>query len=208
MARYRGKHRKPSAAGRNMARVALTGAVAAVPFAGAIPANAASESTWDAVAQCESDGNWQISTGNGFSGGLQFTKSTWSSFGGDEYASNAKDATKEQQIAVAERILQEQGPKAWPNCSKKAGLSTGALENQDVSGGNGGSESSTKQTKSKPAPKQTKAPSTGEYTVESGDTLGKIGQKLGVHWGTLFEANKGTLHDPNMILPGQEIKVG
>ncbi|MEU0937887.1 MULTISPECIES: transglycosylase family protein [unclassified Embleya] len=88
-------------------------------------ASAATSSTWDAVAQCESTGNWGINTGNGFSGGLQFTPSTWNAFGGSQYASSAAQATKDQQIAVAERVLASQGPGAWPVCSQKAGLGKG-----------------------------------------------------------------------------------
>ncbi|MGB3475737.1 MAG: transglycosylase family protein [Mycobacterium sp.] len=68
---------------------------------------------WDAVAQCESGGNWAADTGNGFYGGLQFKPSTWRAFGG--VGSPAK-ASREEQIAVATRVLDEQGPYAWPKC--------------------------------------------------------------------------------------------
>ena len=74
-------------------------------------------SVWDRVAQCESGGNWNTNTGNGFSGGLQFTPSTWRAFGGTGEAYNA---SREQQIAVAERVLAGQGWGAWPVCSRKA----------------------------------------------------------------------------------------
>ena len=74
MARYRGRHRAPSTTGRTIARTALAGAVAGAPLLVAAPAaNAAPDSVWDRVAQCESSGNWNINTGNGFFGGLQFT---------------------------------------------------------------------------------------------------------------------------------------
>ncbi|AUY48155.1 transglycosylase family protein [Streptomyces sp. CB01881] len=108
--------------------VLVGGAVAALPVAGlvtATSASAASTSTWDAVAQCESGGNWSISTGNGFYGGLQFTPSTWAAYGGTAYASQASQATKAQQISVAEKVLASQGPGAWPVCSVKAGLTKG-----------------------------------------------------------------------------------
>lgn len=85
-------------------------------------ASAAPQSVWDRMAQCEASGNWGINTGNGFYGGLQFTPSTWAAFGGHAYASNAHLATKAQQIAVAERVLNVQGPGAWPHCSVVAGL--------------------------------------------------------------------------------------
>jgi hypothetical protein len=77
---------------------------------------------WDRLAQCESGGNWAIHTGNGFSGGLQFVNSTWLSNGGGAYAPQAWQASREQQIAVAERVLANSGPGAWPACTSKLGL--------------------------------------------------------------------------------------
>jgi len=73
------------------------------------------DSPWDDVAQCESGGNWQEG-GGGYDGGLQFADSTWDAMGGEEFASSADQATREQQIIVAERTLAVQGPGAWPNC--------------------------------------------------------------------------------------------
>ncbi|MCQ1948562.1 MULTISPECIES: transglycosylase family protein [Arthrobacter] len=109
---------------RGLATAAITGAGAAGLVGMAAPANAASMD-WDALAQCESGGNWSINTGNGYSGGLQFSPSTWAAFGGTGDAANA---SREQQIAVAERVLAEQGPGAWPACTAKLGL-TGATAN-------------------------------------------------------------------------------
>jgi len=71
---------------------------------------------WSAIAACESGGNWSASTGNSFYGGLQFTEQTWLGYGGGQYASSANQATKAQQIAVAERVLAGQGIGAWPTC--------------------------------------------------------------------------------------------
>jgi hypothetical protein len=68
---------------------------------------------WDAVAQCESGGNWRADTGNGFYGGLQFKQSTWDENGG---VGNPANASRDQQIAVANRVLATQGPGAWPKC--------------------------------------------------------------------------------------------
>ena len=82
----------------------------------------ANGSVWDQLAQCEAGGDWSINTGNGFSGGLQFTPSTWAAFGGTEYAPAAHMATREQQIAVAERVQAGQGWGAWPACTSKMGL--------------------------------------------------------------------------------------
>ncbi|GGH63231.1 LysM peptidoglycan-binding domain-containing protein [Rothia aerolata] len=101
---------------RTAAAVVLGGSAAA---AFAVPANAASVETWDALAQCESGGNWSINTGNGFSGGLQFTPSTWAAFGGTGSPTNA---SKAEQIRVAENVLAGQGWGAWPACSAKLGL--------------------------------------------------------------------------------------
>ncbi|MEH0111252.1 transglycosylase family protein [Tersicoccus sp. MR15.9] len=105
---------------RGAAVLALTGAGVAVT---GTQANAASEATWDRVAQCESGGNWSINTGNGFSGGLQFTASTWAEYGG---TGSPTTASKAQQIAVAERVLAGQGWGAWPVCSVQAGATGSA----------------------------------------------------------------------------------
>ncbi len=96
-------------------RAGVTGALALAPFAMmATPASAAGHN-WDAVAQCESGGNWSINTGNGYYGGLQFSQSTWAANGGTGVASNA---SREEQIRVAENVLASQGPGAWPVCGR------------------------------------------------------------------------------------------
>ncbi|MBT2266146.1 resuscitation-promoting factor [Rhodococcus erythropolis] len=79
-------------------------------------------STWDSIAQCEATGNWAINTGNGFYGGLQFTQSTWEAFGGGQYAARADLASREQQIAIGEKVRAGQGWGAWPSCTSKLGL--------------------------------------------------------------------------------------
>jgi hypothetical protein len=80
---------------------------------------------WDTLAQCESGGNWATNTGNGYGGGLQFAHSpkwsTWRAFGGEEYAPHPWQATREQQIAVAEKVLATSGWAAWPGCSRLNG---------------------------------------------------------------------------------------
>ncbi|OBG19152.1 transglycosylase [Mycolicibacterium celeriflavum] len=112
-----GRHRKPTASAVSVAKVAFTGAVLGTgSLALAGQANAATDGEWDQVASCESGGNWAINTGNGYQGGLQFSPSTWSGHGGGEYAPAAHLATKEEQIAVAERVLASQGKGAWPSC--------------------------------------------------------------------------------------------
>ena len=100
---------------------------------------------WDRVARCESSGNWSINTGNGYYGGLQFSASTWRAYGGATYAPYAHQATKAQQIAIARRTLNSQGPGAWPVCSKRAGLTKtngGADANAQPTGASAGSGSS------------------------------------------------------------------
>jgi len=103
-------------------RAGIVALVMATPLAFAIPAQAATEQVWDRIAACESSGDWSINTGNGYYGGLQFLDTTWDSFGGEAYASTADKASRTQQIAVAQRVLAEQGWNAWPTCSRKAGL--------------------------------------------------------------------------------------
>ncbi|RSS39401.1 transglycosylase family protein [Streptomyces sp. WAC08241] len=112
----KGKHRRPSKAAQVAALVGVTGVAVAAPLMTAGTASAATASEWDRVAQCESGGNWSINTGNGFYGGLQFTNSTWAAFGGTAYAPRADQASKSQQIAVAEKVLAGQGKGAWPSC--------------------------------------------------------------------------------------------
>ncbi|ORW45339.1 resuscitation-promoting factor RpfA [Mycobacterium paraense] len=112
-----GRHRKPTTSSISVAKIAFTGAVlggGSIALAG--QAAAATDGEWDQVARCESGGNWGINTGNGYHGGVQFSAATWSSHGGGEYAPSAELATKEQQIAVAERVLATQGKGAWPVC--------------------------------------------------------------------------------------------
>jgi len=120
-----GRHRKPTTSAVKVAKIAFTGAVigtGSIALAG--QAGAATDGEWDQVARCESGGNWAINTGNGYQGGVQFSPSTWSSHGGGEFAPAANMATKEEQIAVAERVLASQGRGAWPVCGHGLSAST------------------------------------------------------------------------------------
>ncbi|MBX9918981.1 MAG: transglycosylase family protein [Mycolicibacterium frederiksbergense] len=120
-----GRHRKPTTSSVSVAKIAFTGAViggGSLALAG--QAGAATDGEWDTVASCESGGNWAINTGNGYHGGLQFSPSTWSGHGGGEFAPSAFLATKEEQIAVAERVLASQGKGAWPTCGRGLSGST------------------------------------------------------------------------------------
>ena len=122
--RSTGRHRAPTTGSklrRRAATVAATAGVAAVaPLLASAPAHADSVN-WDAIAQCESGNNWSINTGNGYSGGLQFSQGTWNAYGGGQYASTANRASRSQQIAVAEKVLAGQGIGAWPVCGKRSG---------------------------------------------------------------------------------------
>ncbi|MET0189888.1 LysM repeat protein [Pseudonocardia sediminis] len=206
MARYRGKHRKPSTTGRNIARTAVAGAVVGAPLVTLMPAaNAATDSTWDKLAHCESTGNWAANTGNGFSGGLQFTKSTWKAFGGAKYAPVAHQATRAEQIAVAENVLAEQGWNAWPSCSKKVGASGKSTPRTVES--DSGTNAPQRQRLSAPAPAAAPAAPGAAYVVKAGDTLGKIASAHGMgDWKQLLAKNPG-LGGGDMIHPGQKLAV-
>ncbi|MGO2048092.1 MAG: transglycosylase family protein, partial [Brachybacterium tyrofermentans] len=95
---------------------------------------------WDSVAACESGGNWSINTGNGYYGGLQFSQSTWEGFGGTQYASTADQASKSQQIAIAEKVLATQGKGAWPTCGVSL---TGGADTSNAPSADSGSSDST-----------------------------------------------------------------
>ncbi len=136
---------------RGLSRSAVALAGGAVVASGMIAATTTSASAatgWDEVAACESGGNWSINTGNGYYGGLQFSQQTWEGFGGTEYAASADQASKSQQIAVAERVLAEQGAGAWPNCG--GALSGGA----DTSGAPEAEEQAPEQEQEAPAEEQ------------------------------------------------------
>ncbi|MFC5062847.1 transglycosylase family protein [Actinomycetospora atypica] len=217
------KHRAPAASRLRSTLVATTTGPLALAALGTLAAPAAQAApsgsvNWDAVAQCESSGDWSANTGNGFSGGLQFTRSTWKAFGG---SGDAKDASREQQIAVAERVLDGQGIGAWPVCGKK-GLGGGGSSNAASSSGSSEASSS----KAPKAPKASKASSkksdsadsgrhrapekaSGGYTVAAGDTLGSIADAHQVRggWQALASANRDVATDPNMIFPGQQLNL-
>ncbi|HYP45522.1 MAG TPA: transglycosylase family protein [Propionibacteriaceae bacterium] len=185
-----------------------------VGAATAAPAEAASN-VWDRVAKCESGGNWKISTGNGYYGGLQFSKSTWRGYGGGKYASTANRATKAEQIAIARRTLAGQGPGAWPVCSRKAGLTRSngkASKTATPSGNPSGSKSVVKKrvVKKATSTKSTYTSSAGKtIKVRSGDTLAKIANRNDVQggWRGLWRLNKSRLDNPNFIRVGQVLRI-
>jgi nucleoid-associated protein YgaU len=166
----------------------------------AAPANA-STVNWDAIAQCESGGNWATATGNGFYGGLQFTLGTWRANGGTGMPQNASRAA---QIAVAERVLATQGIHAWPVCGQRAGSAAPRAQHA----------ATTHATVTRPA-KRAASPATrttlnttatGWYIVVPGDTLSRIAlaHQLG-SWSAVFALNRTTITNPNMIFPGERV---
>ena len=133
---------------RTAAALAIGGAVAATMSMPA--ANAVDGATWDALAQCESGGNWSINTGNGFYGGLQFTQQSWNGVG---MSGSPANATRAQQIEAGERLLAIQGWGAWPACSAKLGLygKTGAAPTYTEPTTTVAAQSQTQQTYTAPA---------------------------------------------------------
>ncbi|MGW3244259.1 transglycosylase family protein [Streptomyces sp. NPDC001070] len=137
-----GRHRKPRQAPTAVVAVAATGAGLTLPLFAASGASAAdANSTWNAVAVCESGGLWSANTGNGFYGGLQITEETWEQYGGTQYAERPDLASRNEQISVAEKILGELGPDAWSSCAESAGLTDALLGL--LHGGDGGNDTAT-----------------------------------------------------------------
>lgn len=226
---------------RNIGRVLVIGAIAGGGMAMAgTGANAADGGTWDALAQCESGGNWAINTGNGFSGGLQFTPSTWAAFGG---TGAPESASREQQIAVAERVQAGQGWGAWPSCAAQLGLSGGggqayapaavpaapapvAAQSVEVAPVQQApvqapveqapvqqapvEQAPVQQAPVEQAPAAVQVALSGEsYTIESGDTLSIIADKLGIEggWESLYQANVDTVIHPDLIFTGAVLQL-
>ncbi|QWC86521.1 LysM peptidoglycan-binding domain-containing protein [Nocardioidaceae bacterium] len=185
-------------------RAAAVAGLAAAPTLLASPAEAASTATWDRLAQCESSGDWSINTGNGYYGGLQFYQPTWEGFGGLAYAPRADLASKSQQIAVAERVLDTQGWGAWPACSAKLGLGQADRNgggDRDVRPSRGGDRSASSSSGS------TTSAGTINYVVQAGDTLARIAAREGTSWRDVYAVNRDTVSDPNLIYVGQTLQI-
>lgn len=216
--RHRGVTRRRRVARKLGRNVVISGAAAAVPVVGfGAPAHAASSETWDALAQCESGGDWDINTGNGYYGGLQFAASTWREFGGLKYAERADLASREEQILIAEKVLDVQGWGAWPTCSRKLGL-----DEQDKAGDPGvsvSSRSSGEKTRQQATTRASRSGSTADsrkkgssttYVVRSGDTLWRIAvdHKVPGGWRALWEHNRSVIGDnPNLIFPNEVLRL-
>ncbi|MEW2544355.1 transglycosylase family protein [Streptomyces sp. NPDC047002] len=221
-----GRHRRyqPSRINRASLTVTAGGAGMALPLIGAGAAHGASVDVWSKVAACESSGNWQINTGNGYYGGLQFTQSTWEAYGGTRYAARADLATRDQQIAVAEKVLGGQGPGAWPVCSGHAGLTrSGGTPHLTTAADTvrhtapakvRTTHTDTAQARPAAAPAQyaaspTAVPTHREgYTVARGDSLSQItvDEHLAGTWQQVYEDNRKVVgDDPDLIFPGQRL---
>ncbi|MGX1365800.1 LysM repeat protein [Streptomyces canus] len=205
----RGRHRRyqPNRINRASLTVTAGGVGIAVPLIGTGTAHAADVDTWNKVAACESSSNWSINTGNGYYGGLQFTQSTWEAYGGTRYAARADLATRDQQIAVAEKVLDGQGPGAWPACSERAGLTRGGTAPgvRPLTG----KTTSVRDVQPQTTP-QSRAGSAEMYTVVRGDSLSGIADahKVRGGWQGLYSANRKTIGaDPDLILPGQRLRL-
>ncbi|MFI7321471.1 transglycosylase family protein [Streptomyces venezuelae] len=181
-------------------------------------AGAADGGVWDRIARCESGGNWQTNTGNGYYGGLQFSAGTWRAYGGGAYAPTADRASKAQQIAVAAKVQRAQGWGAWPTCAARAGAygsapgaaapvpkpvpkavkpAPGAAKPVPQAGG---TADRSDRGSSRGAP--------GNYTVRQGDTLSLIAARHGTHWQRVYAANRQVIGgDPHMIVPGQRLSL-
>ncbi|MET7571448.1 transglycosylase family protein [Streptomyces sp. NPDC005492] len=225
----RGRHRRyqPNRINRSsLLTVTAGGAGIAIPLVGAGSAQAADVSTWNKVAACESSGDWSINTGNGYYGGLQFTQSTWEAYGGTVYARRADLATRDQQIAVAEKVLKGQGPGAWPVCSVRAGLTRGGDTPDIHVGGTRTADKTQAKTKAADTKTQTakrsvkdvqpqttpqsRAGTAEMYTVVRGDTLSGIAdtERVDGGWHGLYAANRTTVGaDPDLIIPGQRLSL-
>ena len=250
----------------NIKKAIITASVTAGALAMITPgAHAVDTATWDSLAQCESGGNWNINTGNGFYGGIQFTQQSWNGVG---MSGSPASASKAEQIEAAERLLAQQGWGAWPACSSKLGLSgqatptytqpqsqvqstpapvaqpqaqhqapaaqpvTPVIQEQpqvEAPAHTPVQESDptvqqpvasapvtqpAEPVQAAPVAPSTVTPSTPAvpvagtpYTVKAGDTLALIAQHQGVPggWEAIYQANQGTISNPNLIFPGQVI---
>jgi resuscitation-promoting factor RpfA len=173
-----GRHRRPRQAPAIVVAAGVTGSAIAIPLLGAGGAQAADASTWDQVAECESAGMWSADLGNGYYGGLQFSQDTWAAYGGKAYAPRADLASRSQQIAVAEKMLDDQGPQAWASCAVISGLALdGVLPGLDPGDEPSAGRSDTATPSTAPSPKASDAADTDEHAESaSGDETDGTGE--------------------------------
>jgi len=216
--RYHGRHRAPSNTAKVVARSTAGATAFALPLVGitTTPAQAATDEQWDNVAHCESGGNWHINTGNGYYGGLQFTQGTWVNYGGTAYASRADLATREEQIAIANKVQHTQGWGAWPVCSRYAGPATASESWTTRPVSHTGTAARTTTTSGSRMPlgaerfaalrraQNTRA----MYVVRPGDTLIGIADKHNVSWRKLYRTNRTLIgSNPGLIRVGMHLHI-
>lgn len=210
---------------RRSAAVLAIGGAAAASLAATPAANAAPLEAWDALAQCESGGNWAINTGNGYYGGLQFSLSSWAAAGG---TGNPAAASKAEQIRVAENLLQMQGWGAWPSCAAKLNLYAYGTSGAAATVAEAPAATTTvapqatqvTEVAAAPAVVETPAvveapaaetapaaevvaeaaPAANTYTVKAGDTLSEIAYAHGFNgWDEVLAANADLIQDADLI---------
>ncbi|WP_275522293.1 transglycosylase family protein [Streptomyces oceani] len=184
---------------------------------------------WSCIAECESSGQWDVNTGNGYYGGLQFSQSTWEGFGGLRYAARADLASKEQQIEIAQRVVGTQGWGAWPVCSARYGLhghesvspSSPQPEEPEPAQPEQSTQSESPEAPEAPAqpgpPEASETPessatsqSADTHVVRAGESLYSIAQEHGVPggWPELYEANQEAVGDqPDILQIGTELSI-
>ncbi len=224
---YKAQHRKRRELSVPVGKGVVVG-VAAAGIAGAAvgaaPAAQAAGNVWDRVASCESGNNWHINTGNGYYGGVQFSRSTWAGFHGTKYAARADLATRLEQIEVARRVLASQGPDAWPVCGPRAGLTRSSGEATstplpaEATPMHSPSSHRGQHRKHHPRKHRHHQQHHGtrhkqghgtHYRVRPGDTLSTIANRFHVHggWRALWQHNRSRVHNPNYISVGQVLVV-
>lgn len=210
---------------RRSAAVLAIGGAAAASLVATPAANAAPLEAWDALAQCESGGNWAINTGNGYYGGLQFSLSSWAAAGG---TGNPAAASKAEQIRVAENLLQMQGWGAWPSCAAKLNLYAYGTSGAAATVAEAPAATTTvapqatqvTEVAAAPAVVETPAvveapaaetapaaevvaevaPAANTYTVKAGDTLSEIAYAHGFNgWDEVLAANADLIQDADVI---------
>lgn len=209
-----GRHRKPSNVKKNLKRTGSGFAAAATLTAIPVVPSAASagpDGGWGPIIECESSGNPTVenpSPKSSASGLFQFIDDTWAAYGGREFAPRAKDATPAEQLIVAERAYKAEGTRPW-NASKSCWAGKQASEPKALE-----QKPAPKPAPAKPeakpkaeAPPASPAPAGDVYSVRRGDTLSGIAKPRGMTWPELYELNRDVVENPNLIYPGEKLRV-
>ncbi|MET9515171.1 transglycosylase family protein [Streptomyces sp. NPDC002994] len=219
-------------AGQSTASATTSAATHSVSAQSAPLRSVPAQTDWESIAACESSGRWNINTGNGYYGGLQFDRSTWRAYGGHHYAPRADLASRSEQITVAARVAQDRGLSAWPNCGRRSSHTATGSGNAAA-----GAPAATAQPQRQvqpqaqpqaqpqtqpqrqaqpqaavPAPPRIshEAITAQTYVVQPGDCLSVIADRADVRGGTqaLYELNRHKLDEgPDRIYPGQRLRL-